>query len=151
MKIVADMKVVEQFSVKRPPKEVFDFIAVSYFENHHKFDPEIEGMINQSGGSVREGTLGKEIRKVIGKKIVTDFKVTKFIAPETFELINTSGPFYLLRNYTIKPSRDGTDVSFLFDIAPKTFLGRLVLPVMKGSFERNVKNNISNLALLLNN
>jgi hypothetical protein len=143
------MRIIEEFAVSKSSTEVFDFIAVNYFENHQKFDPEIFGMIKHTKGPVAKGTKGSEVRKFAGKQIKLDFEVTDFEAPAVFNLKNTSGPFYLERNYSLEPTPDGVKVVLVFDIRPKNLPVRLIFPLMSKKFRDSVSRNIQTLAKLL--
>lgn len=144
------MKIVKSFTVQRSPKEVFSFIAVNYFDNHQKFDPEIHGMINRSGGPVSQGTKGSEIRKVGGRRVSLDFEVTDFEANKYFAFTNTSGPVLLDRSYRFEPAGKGTKVTFEFEAAPRYAPVKLIFPMLKKSFSKNVDHNIKLLENLLN-
>ncbi len=144
------MRVVEEFSVSKPPKEVFDYIAVNYFENHPKFDPEVHEMIWRSKPPVAKGTKGTERRKFAGKRIFLDFEVTDFKPPKFFAFQNTNGPFYLERSYNLEPTPKGTKVTFIFDMRPRNFAVGLAFPLLKGKFRKSVSENIQNLNELLN-
>jgi len=143
------MRVVREFTVARPPKEVFEYIAVNYFDNHEKFDPEIFGMIKHTEGPVRKGTKGSEIRKFAGKRITLDFEVTVFEAAANFSFKNTSGPFLLERSYSLEALSKGTKVIFVFDIDPKNLPVKLLFPILSKTFRKNVHNNIQLLNKLL--
>lgn len=144
------MKLTEQFTVPKPPKEVFNFVAVNYFENHQKFDPEIHGMIKHTEGPVAKGTKGSEVRKFAGKRILLDFEVTDFNPLKFFAFANTSGPFYLERSYSFEPTSNGTKVTFIFDTRPRNLLGKLAFPLLSKTFRKNVSSNIQTLNKLLN-
>lgn len=143
------MRIVERFVVSRSPAEVFDYIVVNYFENHQKFDPEIFGMINHTKGPVAVGTKGSEIRKVAGKKIRINFEVTDFDPAKFFAFANTSGPFYLERSYNFTKIDTGTEVTFIFNILPKSLLGKIGLSILGKTFQKNVHHNIQVLHKLL--
>jgi hypothetical protein len=144
------MRIIKKFAVEKSPKEVFDYVAVNYFENHQKFDPEIYGMINHTTGPVAKNTKGAEVRKFAGKRIKLDFEVTDFEPVQFFAFRNTSGPFYLERSYSFKPNRKGTEVVFIFDIRPKNLLVKPIFPLMAKTFRKSVSDNIQNLNNLLN-
>lgn len=144
------MTVKEHFFVSRSPKEVFDYIAVNYFENHQKFDPEIYGMINRTEGPVAKNTKGSEVREFAGKRIKLDFEVTDFEPVQFFAFRNTSGPFYLERSYSFKTNHKGTEVVFIFDIRPKNLLVKPIFPLMAKTFRKSVSDNIQTLSRLLN-
>lgn len=143
------MTVKEQFFVSRSPKEVFDYVAANYFENHQKFDSEIHGMINHTKGQVRKGTKGSELRKVAGRQVKLDFVVTDFESSKFFAFANTSGPFYLERSYSLKSAHKGTEVVFIFDIRPKNLLVKPIFLLMAKTFRKSVSENINTLSKLL--
>ena len=144
------MRVVEQFSVARPPKEVFKYVAVKYFENHTKFDPEVHEMIWRTKAPVSIGTKGTERRKFAGKRVLLDFEVTDFKPFKFFALQNTSGPFSLDRSYSLEPISNGTKVTFVFDMHPKNLPVKLVFPLLRNKFRKSVSDNIHLLKGLLN-
>jgi hypothetical protein len=141
--------VIEDFSVAKSPEQVWDYIAVNYFENHPKFDPEVLEMIWRTKPPIAKGTKGSERRKFAGKMIFLDFEVTDFKPSKLLAFKNISGPFYLERNYSIEPTSSGTKVTFVFDMRPKNFIIGLVFPLLKGKFRKSVSDNIQNLKKLL--
>lgn len=144
------MRLVEQFLTSKSPKEAFDFVAVNYFKNHQKFDPEIHGMINHTEGPVGKGSKGSEVRKFAGKRILLDFEVTDFKPLKFFAFANTSGPLYLERSYSFEPTSEGAKVTFVFDTRPRNLLGKLAFPLLSKTMRKNLSKNIQTLSELLN-
>lgn len=139
------MKVVEEFTVDKTPVEVFNYVAVNYFDNHAKFDPEIRGMIWRTEPPVTKGTKGAEKRSFAGLPVRLNFEITSFDKPKYFAFKNTSGPFWLDRSYRLEPMNKGTKVIFVFDIRPK-ILFKPIFPLLKSKFKKSVQQNIKSLS-----
>jgi hypothetical protein len=128
--------------------DAWRYVAECYFDNHHRWDPAIVGMLNQTGGPVAKGTVGVETRRFLGRQRAR-FEVTEFDAPSgRFALRNLSGPFDLERAYAITDATEGTVIEFTFVMTPKLPV-RAVFPLLRGPIERQVRANIDRLGDLL--
>jgi len=136
------MKVIEEFTTVKSLAEVFNYIAVNYFENHPKFDPEVHKMIWRTEPPVVKGTKGSEQRSFAGVPVKLDFEVIEFDRPKVFAFKNTSGPFLLERSYKLESQNGGTKVTFSFDIKPKNALIAPAFQLMKKKFKKSVHHNI---------
>lgn len=136
------MKVIEEFTVDKPPADVFDYIAVRYFDNHTKFDPEVHKMIWRTKPPVTKGTKGTEKRSFAGMPVLLDFEVTSFDKPKYFAFKNTSGPFLLDRSYSLESLNGGTKVTFVFDMRPKNWTAKPIFALLKNKSKNNVEHNI---------
>lgn len=143
------MKIQTTFHSAKPPAEVFSFIAENFFENHSKWDPDLLENTKLTDGPIGVGTEGRAVTKFAGKQ-VSNFKITQYEPNERFVFINTSGPVALERSYFFKPSQDGAEVTFIFEMLPKTLMTKLAFPILKAVTEKRVHQNIRTLETLLN-
>ncbi|HVO86467.1 MAG TPA: SRPBCC family protein [Candidatus Binatia bacterium] len=142
------MKLVFNFNVAKAPNDVFKFIATDLFENHQKWDPSIAEITKLTKGPVGKGTKGQEVHYFLGKR-VTDFEFTDYQPNKTYTTTNTSGPFWLVRTYGLKPAGAGTAVNFVFDLKLRTKAIAPLYPLLKIIFKKEVNHNVGLLKELL--
>jgi len=64
--------------VRRPPADVFDFVATKHFENHPRWDPELLEMTQTSPGPVGIGTTARVVRRQGRRRVEGTATVTAY-------------------------------------------------------------------------
>lgn len=134
-------------SIRASVDVVWRFVAEEYFAHHSQWDTAIADMEQLTDGPVAEGTRGVETRRFMGKQ-VAEFRVTDFEPNHYFAFENTSGPFECSRSYTLTKMGDGTKLEFRFVMSPRG-PAKLVFPLMRGTIERQVGENIARIPELV--
>ena len=94
--------------VRRPPKEVFGFVALDYARNHPRWDPMVTGTVNETGGAVRLGTRFVERRRLLGFPVNNVVDVTEFESDRGFSVRTTGGPIKRSVRWFFEPIPEGT-------------------------------------------
>lgn len=131
------------------PEEAFDHIAVHFFENHPRWDPDIVELTKTSPGPIGLDTAGREVRNAGGRRFVTEFRITQFDAPRGFAHHSTSGAMGEDVDYSLEPEGDGTRIRIHIHIYAKTALLRLLTPVIRPQIEKNYRRNSARFERLL--
>lgn len=141
------MRITLAFTTPLKPAKAFEYIAEDFFTNHQKWDPDLVENKKLSDGPIGVGTKGRSVTKFAGKQTAY-FEITTFSKPAKFSFINTSGPVNLQRTYTFLPDKDGTKISFIFDMEPRLIM-KPIFPIIAVLTKKRVYKNIETLKSLL--
>jgi polyketide cyclase/dehydrase/lipid transport protein len=132
------------------PEQAFDHIARGFFENHPRWDPGIAELTQTSPGPIGAGTTGREVRLAGGGRFVTDFRIARFEPARAFAHVSTAGPMGEDVEYAIEPSGTGSILRIHLHIYAKTFLLRLLTPLIRPQIEKNYRANSARFERMLN-
>ena len=116
------------FNVNRPVEDVFSYLAS--FENRMEYE---EGLIECKQTSEGPFGLGSEVRKEMGMRMESTYRISAFEPNKLFQFEATSGPMVLEGRFAFEPQESGTQVSIAFDGRMKGLM-RLFEPMMVGKF-----------------
>ncbi len=130
-----------ELNVESAPAEVFRHVAVQFFDNHPRWDPDIVELTKTSEGPVSVGTTGREVRSVSGRRFVTNFRVTVFRPDQAFSHRSVGGAMGEDVDYVIEPRGRGTHLSLTVSIYPRVLMMRILAPLIRRQVERNFAAN----------
>lgn len=134
-------------SICRTTRDVFQFVALDFFENYRKWSPEVRELEKITAGQMRIGVAGRQVRYDAGHRSEALFQVTRLV------------PFSEVRFSS--RSRPNFDASYLFEHTPHgtrlTFSFRLELPFLmlplsgriRDAMDAGGRRVVSNLKALL--
>ena len=132
--------------VRRPPAEVFAFIADP--ENNPRWQKGMESCRITSEGPFELGATYAQEARFLGKKIETLFEVTAFEAGRMIEITSTSGTFPIQVRRSVEPVPEGTRVRARVQGDP-TGVFALAKPLMKRMVKSSVDGDYARLKSLL--
>jgi len=132
------------------PERAFEHIAVQFFENHPRWDRDIVELTQTSPGPMGHGTTGREVRRAGGRRFVTEFRISEFEPSRAFAHRSTSGAMGEDVDYVIEPDGSGSKIRTRVRIYPKTFMLRMLTPMIRPQIRRNYERNIARFEKLLN-
>lgn len=132
------------------PEQAFRHIAVEFFENHPRWDPDIVQLTKTSAGPIALGTTGREVRVMDGRRFVTDFRISDFHTNEAFAFRTTAGAMAEDVDYVIRPSADGTNLTLHLHIHPRNLILWLLAPIIRPRIERNFRANLDRFQKIVN-
>ena len=133
------------------PAEAFDHIAVHFFENHPRWDPDIVELVRTSPGPIGAGATGRETRQAGGRRFVTEFRINEFEPPRRFAHRSTAGSMGEDVDYEIAPGEGGRAlIRVHLRIYPKTLAMRLLFPLIRRVIQRNYAVNSARFERILN-
>jgi hypothetical protein len=100
--------------IPRPAEEVFNFIAVNFFNNYRRWSPEVVSLEHKSELSVKVGTTCRQIRIDRGRRTESTFRVSVFEPVKRVEFQGMSNPFRV--RYQLDPVADNTRLTFTFEL-----------------------------------
>lgn len=128
--------------IRRPPEEVFRFVATDHFQNHPRWDPAVKQMTLTSPGPMAKGTTARLFRQDRGKVIEGIITVTEYEPVRTFAAITRFGPVTLRQRVSLEPSPGGaTRLHLAIDTAaagPVRVLLPLLKPLLKPQFRKTM-------------
>ena len=136
--------------VRRPPADVFDFVATKHFENHPRWDPELLEMTQTSPGPVGIGTTARVVRRqgrrrVEGTATVTAYEPGRFAAWDV-----RFGPFLLRQRSEYAPEEDGRATRLRLTIETRARGPiQLLLPLMRARFRRTMDKSLNTIGSLI--
>jgi hypothetical protein len=141
---------VMDLEVTSTPTQTFDHIARGFFEHHSLWDPSVTSMTKSSDGPVGVGTRGLEHRRLGPWSITSQVEVTEFEPVRRFGFRTTSGPMGEGMDVTIEERVGGSSVRMHLRLSPNALMLRLLEPVMRPLFARNVRRNGALLVAAVN-
>ena len=136
--------------VRRPPDEVFEFVATNHFENHPRWDPDLLEMTQTTPGPVRVGTAARVVRRQGRRRVEGTATVTAYEPNRTAAWDVRFGRFLLRQRSDYAPEMDGraTRVRLTVETSARGPL-KLLLPLMRGRFRRTLDTSLDTIAALV--
>ncbi len=129
-----------QIVIKRSAEDVFTYVSEDFFQNYPKWSPEVVELERLSAGSVKLGTVARQVRIDGGRRTESTFKVEEYEEQRKISFVSTSRPHFTAR-YGVEPLRDKTRLTFTFELKPERLLKpfeRLVAGAVRAGSERVV-------------
>jgi Polyketide cyclase / dehydrase and lipid transport len=128
--------------IKRPPAEVFRFVATDHFQNHPKWDPAVTSITKTSPGPMGVGTTARLVRTDRGRRVEGSMEVTEYEPVSSFTEVSRFGPFTLHARATFEPvAPASTGLELVIDTHARGVM-RLLLPLMKGTFRKTMARSL---------
>lgn len=139
-------RVEESIQIDRPVEDVFDYVS----------DPDNQTTIQSnmiefhSDGPMEKGTRTEGVTRVAGRKVAWTAEVTEFQRNRRVELRSIDAPMEFHLTWTYEPVDEGCRVTFEQEIGSLgSFFGKLADPVVTKMYARDVRGNLENLKILL--
>ncbi|HEX9043529.1 MAG TPA: SRPBCC family protein [Candidatus Limnocylindrales bacterium] len=127
----------------------FEHIARGFFEHHGIWDPSVVSMTKTSDGPVGPGTTGLEGRRFGPSRIVSEIVVTAFEPDRRFGFETTKGPMSERLDCLIEARPGGSRVRLHIRLAGVALPLRIMEPLMRPMFARNLRANTERMRLAL--
>ena len=136
--------------VRRPPSEVFDFVARNHFENHPRWDPDLLEMIQTSPGPVGVGTTARVVRRQGRRQVEGTATVTAYDPDRAAAWDVRFGPFLLRQRseYALEQGGRATRLRLTVETSARGPI-RFLLPLMRSRFRRTIDTSLSTIAALV--
>lgn len=139
-------RVEESIQIDRPVEDVFDYVT----------DPDNQTTIQSnmiefhSDGPMEKGTRTEGVTRVAGRKVAWTAEVTEFQRNRRVELRSIDAPMEFHLTWTYEPAGEGCRVTFEQEVGSLgSFFGKLADPVVTKMYARDVRGNLENLKILL--
>ena len=101
--------------IARPAAEVFEFVALGFFEHYRRWSPEVVSVVQTSPRPIRVGTTGRQVRVDFGRRTEATFRVSVLEEGRRIEFQGISTPFHVAYWFDDQPA--GMQLSFRFELA----------------------------------
>jgi uncharacterized protein YndB with AHSA1/START domain len=125
-----------QRTIRAPREELFD--ATAHIEEYAEVIPHITAVEFLTDQRVGAGTRFRETRQMGRRSATTELEVTEYERPARVRLVSEAGGATWDTTFVYTNTEAGTDVHMVMDIQPRTFLARIVTPLIKGSVAKAV-------------
>lgn len=133
--------------IDRPVKEVFDFVAVNFFNNYPKWAPEVIEFEPLDGPVVEMGAHARQLRHDQGQDAETILLVTAFKANEQLILEAQSGEFR--DYYGFEENQQSTMLTFRFEMLHIELFMKPFAKLIKTAIEEGIENSLQNIKNLM--
>ena len=136
--------------VRRPPADVFDFVARNHFENHPRWDPDVLEMTQTTAGPVGLGTTARVVRRQGRRRVEGTATVIAYQPDRTAAWEVRFGAFLLRQRSDYTPEQGGraTRVRLTVETSARGPI-RFLLPLMRNRFRRTMDRSLSTIAALI--
>ena len=136
--------------VRRPPAEVFDFVARNHFRNHPRWDPDVVEMTQTTPGPVGVGTTARVVRRQGKREVEGTATVTAYEPDRAAAWDVRFGPFLLHQRSEYAPEQNGQATRLWLSVETTARgLMRFLLPLMRGRFRRTIARSLDTIAGLI--
>ena len=132
--------------INRPCEEVFAF--VSNPENETQWQSGLIEAKQTSDGPMGVASTGRDVRRIMGKKTVAAWRITKFEPNRQFAFAVISGPMPFQGSYAFETVDDGTRVTCIIQAQTAGF-SKLFDPVVSRLIKRQGEKQIAALKQVL--
>lgn len=132
------------------PEQAFRHIALGFFDNHPRWDPDLVEVTKTSPGPIGVGTAGREVRNFNGRRFISGFRVTRFEPVSAFSVRGIEGAMKENVDYDITSEGSGSGVLLRLELVPRSFVMRLLSPFIWSRVEKNYRRNLARFEELLN-
>lgn len=132
----------ETVAIDRPIEEVWEFVMD--VENEPLWQTTLDAATRLGSGPLRVGSLVREARRFLGRRIDTTWEMTECDAPVRSSIRSVEAPFAWSGTYALAEKGGGTRFTLTLQGDPGSFF-RLAEPVFARIARREVAGNLANL------
>ena len=115
--------------IQGPPEKVFEYAA-----DLHKAADRISGIRKLevlTDGPIGVGTRWRETRMIFKKEATEEMEITAFEPPKSYSVGAESHGCRYLSDFRFHPNGEGTEVEWVFQAVPLTFMAKAMSVMMK--------------------
>ena len=130
--------------VERSSVDIFRYLGDEFFENYHKWSPEVVELEQITDGPVKLGTMARQVRIDQGRRTETRFTINSYEPGKRLEFTGVSDPFRCVYELEeIEPGKSAR-LTFIFELTEIQMFMRpfekLIRVVVQEGAERTVRN-----------
>lgn len=133
--------------VRSSPEQLFNFIAVDFFDNYPRWSPEVIELETLSDGPIRRGTQGRQVRVDHGHRTESTFHVIAFEPAERIEFEGLTAPYFI--RYRLEPLNETTRLHFTFELRRLEFFMRPFERLIRHAVTEGAGRIVSNIKQLV--
>jgi len=129
--------------IDRPIEEVFAYAGD--FRNDVAWRGEVSELVYLTPDPIAVGSRERETARFFGRTAVTETRVTAFDVPRRVAFEHISGPYRVRGSRAFEPVPGGTRFTFILDSEVSAAFERLLVPVLRRLFQRQMDQNVARL------
>ena len=141
------VKVQASTLIARPAEDIFDFIAVDFFNNYKRWSPQVVSLRRISEGPVGLGTTVRQVRIDMGHRTESTFRVSAFDTGRRVDFKGVSDPYLI--SYRVNGLAEKTQLTFTFELSRLQFHMRPFRRPFTVAAQRSAKQVVRNIKHLL--
>jgi hypothetical protein len=107
--------------INRNVEDVYQFVAVDFFQNYRKWCPEVSELEQITHGAMRVGMTGRQVRYDMGYRSEATFRVTRLMPMRELRFASLTKPEFGVC-YRFEPVMSRTRLSFEFQLSLPLYL-----------------------------
>ncbi|WP_462322761.1 SRPBCC family protein [Halochromatium sp.] len=141
------MRAQANIGIRRPPTEVYRFIAEDFERNYPRWSPEVRELQIISPRPIRVGTQARQVRVDQGRRTESTFRITQMEPPKRLTFEGGSPAFVV--NYRIEPDGDHARLVFTFELKRLEMMMRPFEKLIRLAVEDGAQRTVRNLKRLI--
>lgn len=133
--------------VRSSPEQLFNFIAVDFFDNYPRWSPEVIELETLTEGPIGLGTQGRQVRVDHGHRTESTFQVIAFDPPERIEFEGLSAPYFV--RYRLEPLNETTRLHLTFELRRLEFFMRPFERLIRQAVSKGAERIVNNIKQLV--
>jgi hypothetical protein len=135
--------------VKSPCETIFKFVGANFIKNYPRWSPEVVDLESLTDGSVKVGTMCRQVRVDQGRRSESTFKVTIFQPGKRICFEGVSNPYRC--DYVLKPDKPGSTsrVSFTFELLSLELFMRPFEKLIRIAVQEGTEKTVINIKKLV--
>jgi uncharacterized membrane protein len=121
------LRVEQRVVIQRAVTDVFTYMVD--FQHEPEWNPLVLEAMQTSVGPVQVGTTFHDVSRFLGRRVESNYEVTRYDPGEHIAIRSTSGPLSFTLQYTFAPVRGGTELVGMAEVEPRGML-RLAQPLV---------------------
>jgi hypothetical protein len=101
-------RVEQRIVIQRAVRDVFTYMVD--FQHEPEWNPLVLAAMQTSTGPVQVGTTFHDVSRILGRRLESNYAVTRYDPGEQFAIASTSGPLSFTLQYTFTPVCGGTEL-----------------------------------------
>ena len=135
--------------IERPIQDVFDYVAVHFFENYPKWALEVVEFKPINDNPMKVGALARQTRIDQGQKIESTFEIIVLEPNELLVLNGLSAPYRNSYHFQAIHNNEETLLTFSFELLELEIFMRPFEKLIRTAIEEGAQNTVQNIRNLL--
>ncbi len=135
--------------VKSPCKTIFSFVGANFIKNYPRWSPEVVDLESLTDGSVKVGTMCRQVRVDQGRRSESTFKVTIFQPDKRICFEGVSNPYRC--DYVLESDKPASTsrVSFTFELLSLELFMRPFEKLIRIAVQEGTEKTVINIKRLV--
>ena len=135
--------------IDRPVQEVFDYVALHFFENYPKWALEVVEFKPINDNPMKVGALARQTRIDQGQKVESTFEIIALQPNELLVLNGLSAPYRNSYHFQAIHNDEETLLTFSFELLELEIFMRPFEKLIRTAIEEGAQNTVQNIRNLL--